>query len=112
MPLALSTGHEVGLAVTAAAFIVFALASAFLFPRFWQDYPGRALLAFIVISLVFFFGMLSAVEVFGAEGGEEHAAAAAFDEGRIGHALAALVKGRLGSCNRASGGGDNITILT
>ena len=75
MPLALSTGHEVGLAVTAAAFIVFALASAFLFPRFWQDYPGRALLAFIVISLVFFVGMLSAVEVFGAEGGEEHAAA-------------------------------------
>ena len=74
MPLALSTGHEVGLAVTAAAFIIFALASSFLFPRFWADYPGRALLAFIVISLVFFVGMLSAVEVFGAESGGEHAA--------------------------------------
>jgi uncharacterized cupredoxin-like copper-binding protein len=75
VPLALSTGHEVGLAVTAAAFIIFALASSFLFPRFWADYPGRALLAFVVVSLVFFFGMLSAVEVFGAESEGEHAAA-------------------------------------
>jgi uncharacterized cupredoxin-like copper-binding protein len=75
VPLALSTGHEVGLAVTAAAFIIFALASAFLFPRFWADYPGRALLAFIVVALVFFVGMLSAVEVFGAESEGEHAAA-------------------------------------
>ena len=75
MPLALSTGHEVGLAVTAAAFIIFARASSFLFPRFWADYPGRALLAFIVVALVFFVGMLSAVEVFGAESEGEHAAA-------------------------------------
>jgi uncharacterized cupredoxin-like copper-binding protein len=74
VPVALSTGHEVGLAVTAAAFIIFALASAFFFPRFWPDYPGRALLAFVVVSLVFFFGMMSAVEVFGAESGGEHAA--------------------------------------
>ena len=78
MPLALSTGHEVGLAVTAAAFIVFALASSFLFPRFRPNYPGGGMLAFVVISLVFFFGMLSAVETFGAEGGEgEHAAESA-----------------------------------
>jgi uncharacterized cupredoxin-like copper-binding protein len=74
VPLALSTGHEVGLAVTAAAFIIFALASSFLFPRFWADYPGRALLAFIVVALAFFVGMLSAVEVFGAESEGEPAA--------------------------------------
>ena len=77
MPLALSTGHEVGLAVTAAAFIIFALASSFLFPRFRPNYPGGGMLAFVVVSLVFFFGMLTAVETFGAEGGEaggEHAA--------------------------------------
>ena len=67
MPLALSTGHEVGLGVTALVFILFALASSFLFPRFRPDYPGRGLLAFIVVAFVFFFGMLSAVEVFGAE---------------------------------------------
>jgi uncharacterized cupredoxin-like copper-binding protein len=70
--LALSTGHEIGLGVTAAVFIAFALASAFLFPRWRPDYPGRGMLAFIVVSFVFFFGMLGAVEVFGAE--EEHAA--------------------------------------
>ncbi len=67
MPLALSTGHEVGLGVTGLVFILFALASSFLFPRFRPDYPGRGLLAFIVIAFVFFFGMLTAVEVFGAE---------------------------------------------
>jgi uncharacterized cupredoxin-like copper-binding protein len=77
VPLALSTGHQVGLAVTAAAFIVFALASSFLFPRFRPQYPGGGLSAFIVIAFVFFFGMLTAVEVFGAEkakGGEATAA--------------------------------------
>ena len=67
MPLALSTGHEVGLAVTGAAFIAFALFSSFLFPRFRPQYPGGGLLAFIVVAFVFFFGMLTAVEVFGAD---------------------------------------------
>ena len=67
MPVALSTGHQVGLGVTALVFILFALASSFLFPRFRPDYPGRGLLAFIVVAFVFFFGMLTAVEVFGAE---------------------------------------------
>ena len=67
MPVALSTGHEIGLGVTGLVFILFALASSFLFPRFRPDYPGRGLLAFIVIAFVFFFGMLTAVEVFGAE---------------------------------------------
>jgi uncharacterized cupredoxin-like copper-binding protein len=74
VPLALSTGHEVGLAVTAAAFIAFALASSFLFPRFRPQYPGGGLPAFIVISFVFFIGMLAAVENFGAESGKSEAA--------------------------------------
>jgi uncharacterized cupredoxin-like copper-binding protein len=67
VPLALSTGHQIGLGVSAAAFIAFALASSFLFPRFRPQYPGGALPAFIVVTFVFFFGMLTAVEVFGAE---------------------------------------------
>ena len=67
MPLALSTGHEIGLGVTGLVFILFALASSFLFPRFRPDYPGRGLLAFIVVAFVFFLAMLTAVEVFGAE---------------------------------------------
>jgi uncharacterized cupredoxin-like copper-binding protein len=77
VPLALSTAHQVGLAVAGAAFIAFALASSFLFPRFNPQFPGRGLPAFIVVSVVFFFGMLTAVEVFGAEEeghGEEAAA--------------------------------------
>jgi mono/diheme cytochrome c family protein len=73
VPLALSTGHQVGLAVTAAVFIAFALASSFLFSRWDPDFPGRGLPAFIVVSFVLFFAMLGAVEVFGVE--EEHAAA-------------------------------------
>jgi uncharacterized cupredoxin-like copper-binding protein len=72
--LALSTGHEVGLAVTAGVFILFALASSFLFPQFRPNYPGRGLPAFIVVCFVFFVGMLTAVERFGAEGGESEAA--------------------------------------
>jgi uncharacterized cupredoxin-like copper-binding protein len=76
VPLALSTGHEVGLGVTALVFILFALASSFLFPRFRPDYPGRGLPAFIVISFIFFFGMLTAVENFGAESKHGEAAAA------------------------------------
>ena len=74
MPLALSTGHEIGLAVTAAALIAFALASSFLFPRFRPQYPGGGLSAFIVICFVFFFGMLAAVENFGAESGHAETA--------------------------------------
>jgi len=76
VPLALSTGHEIGLGVTALVFILFALASSFLFPRFRPDYPGHGLLAFIVVAFVFFFGMLTAVEVFGAESKHGEAAAA------------------------------------
>ena len=73
--LALSTGHKVGIAVVAAAFIAFALASSFLFPRFRPQFPGHALGAFIVVSVVFFVGMLSAVAVFGAEPKEHKEAA-------------------------------------
>jgi uncharacterized cupredoxin-like copper-binding protein len=72
VPLALSTGHQVGLAVTAGVFIAFALASSFLFPRFRPNYPAGGLPAFIVVSFLFFFGMLAAVEVFGVEEEETH----------------------------------------
>jgi uncharacterized cupredoxin-like copper-binding protein len=71
--LALTTGNKVGLAVTAAVFIAFALASSFLFPRFRPNYPGGGLPAFIVVCFVFFFGMLAAVENFGAESKAETA---------------------------------------
>jgi mono/diheme cytochrome c family protein len=65
--LALSTGHAIGLALVAAAFIAFALLSALVIPKRWPQYPGKQLGWFIVATLVFFVAMLTAVEVFGAE---------------------------------------------
>ena len=64
----LSTAHMIGLAVVAAVFIGFALASSFLAPRRWPDFPGEhGLSVFIIVSVVLFLAMLSAVEFFGVE---------------------------------------------
>src|SRR5260370_20266552 len=58
----------IGLALTGGVFIAFALASSFLAPRRWPDYPGKnGLSVFIIVSLVLFGAMLTAVEVFGVE---------------------------------------------
>jgi len=72
--LALSTGHAIGLAVVAGAFIAFALLSALVIPRRWPQFPGKHLGWFIAVTLVFFVAMLSAVELFAAEPSEETAA--------------------------------------
>jgi plastocyanin len=72
--LALSTWHKVGLASAAAVFIVFALASSFLFPRYRPQYPAGRLGWFVVVTLVLFVGMLAAVEIFGRESEEKAAA--------------------------------------
>lgn len=74
MPLALSTGNAVGLAVISGAFIVFALLSALVIPRRWPQYPGARLGWFIAATLVFFVATLGAVEVFAKEEPEEAAA--------------------------------------
>jgi uncharacterized cupredoxin-like copper-binding protein len=72
---ALSTGHKLGLALTAAAWIVLALLVSLVVPRFRPQFPGRrGLPFFLVVSFVFFLGMLGAVEVFGAEPKEKEAA--------------------------------------
>ena len=73
MPLALSTGHAVGLALVAGSFVVFALLSALVIPRRWPQYPGRGLNWFIVGTLVLFVSTLAAVEVFAKEAAEETA---------------------------------------
>jgi uncharacterized cupredoxin-like copper-binding protein len=79
VPLAaLSTGNMIGLGVTAAVFVAFALISSFVAPRRWPDFPGEhGLPVFIIASFVLFAAMLTAVEVFGVEKGEAHAEAAA-----------------------------------
>jgi mono/diheme cytochrome c family protein len=73
--LGLSTGHAVGLAVVAGAFVLFAFASALLVPRRWPDFPGQNLRWFIVATLVLFVATLAAVEVFAKEPKELNEAA-------------------------------------
>jgi hypothetical protein len=65
--LALSALQKTGLALSGAAFVVFALASAIVIPRFRPDFPGRGLRLFVVVSVLFFLGMLSAVIGFASE---------------------------------------------
>src|ERR1700748_3769963 len=72
----LSTSHKIGLVVVAAAFITFALVSSFVLPRRNPDFPGKGLGWYIVVCIVFFLAMVSAVLVFGKERKPEPASAA------------------------------------
>jgi len=80
---ALSTGHAIGLGVVALIFVVFALFSSFIGPRWRPDFPGKGgLRIFIVISFLLFAAMLGAVAVFGAEKTEKVAEAQAVVAGK------------------------------
>jgi len=68
MVFGLSTSHEIGLAVSGAIFIIFALLSSFVFPRFDPNFPGRkGLRWYIPLCFVFFLAMMSSVFYFGQE---------------------------------------------
>lgn len=74
MLLGLTTDQKLGLAGTAAVFIVFSLVCALLIPRYRPDFPGRRGIGlFIVLTGLLTIAMLGAVEVWAIE--EEHAAA-------------------------------------
>jgi cytochrome c553 len=79
MVFALSTGHEIGLAVTGACFIGFALISSFVLPARYPDFPGKYRNLYIVVCVCFFAAMITAVLVFGKE--EPVAASAAAPPG-------------------------------
>lgn len=81
MPLALSTGQMVGLAVFAGIFVAFALASSFLVPRRDPEFPGPRLRLFVVACVVLFLAMMAAVLVFAREDEEEAGAAGAHGGG-------------------------------
>ena len=68
MLLALTTNQELGLAITAAVFIAFALLSALVIPRSQPNFPGRTgLVPFILVTVILTIAMLGAVEVFAKE---------------------------------------------
>jgi uncharacterized cupredoxin-like copper-binding protein len=64
---ALSTGHKIGLLGVAVIFIVFALTSSLLVPRYRPDFPGARKGLFIAGTVVLFVAMLLAVEFFAVE---------------------------------------------
>ncbi len=62
----LSTAHEIGLIVVAAVFVIFALVSSFLVPRYKPDFPGpNGIGVFAVASIVMFLLMVAAINFFG-----------------------------------------------
>ena len=62
----ISTGHEIALIVVAAVFIVFAVASSFLVPRYKPDFPGpNGIGVFAIASIVMFVLMVAAINFFG-----------------------------------------------
>jgi cytochrome c553 len=78
VPLAL-TGYEIGLALTALAFIAFALVVALVIPRSRPAFPTPYLGAFVAVCVVFFVAQLTAVVLL-AEVGEAHDEVAQEDE--------------------------------
>ena len=74
MLLALSANQKLGIALMAGAFVVFALVSSMLIPRYRPDFPARHLGWFIAACALFTVGMLATV-VFVAKETEHEAAA-------------------------------------
>ena len=60
MLLAITNEGKLALGVLAGAFIVFAVLSAFVFPRRNPDFPGNRLGLFIVVACLFFVGTMAA----------------------------------------------------
>ncbi len=70
VPLAM-TGYEIGLLLTALAFIAFALIVALVIPRSRPEFPAPRLGAFTAVCIAFFLAQMTAVVLL-AEVGEAH----------------------------------------
>lgn len=81
MLLAITSEGKLGLGVLAGAFIVFALLSAFYFPRRNPDFPGTRLGLYIAVAALFFLGTMAGVIFFAREEEEAHGAEAAATHG-------------------------------
>jgi mono/diheme cytochrome c family protein len=72
----LSTANKIGLATVGFLFVAFALISSFVLPRRNPDFPGKHLGWFVVVCVVFFVAMISAVIYFDREPSEAAGAGA------------------------------------
>ncbi len=70
----LSTANKIGLATVGLAFVAFALISSFVLPRRNPDFPGKHLGWYVVLCVVFFVAMISAVIYFDREPSDASAA--------------------------------------
>ncbi len=73
---ALATGHKVGILVVAAVFILFALASSFVFPAMRPEFPGRRTGLFVGVTVLLTAGMLATIIALASEPKEMREAAA------------------------------------
>ncbi len=69
----LSAAQKAGIAGMGAGFIVFALASSFLIPRYRPDFPGRRVVPYVVLSACFFGAMMAVIVFVGREKSEARA---------------------------------------
>lgn len=67
MLLGITTEGKIGLGFAAAILLLFAIASAFWFPRRNPDFPGERLGPFIAVTVLLFLGLMAAVIVFAEE---------------------------------------------
>ena len=67
MLLAITNEGKLGLGLLAGAFIVFAILSAFWFPRRSPDFPGNRLGLFVLVTAVLFAGTMAGVVIFAKE---------------------------------------------
>jgi mono/diheme cytochrome c family protein len=72
---ALATSHKVGIALVAAVFVAFALASSFFLPRLRPQFPGPRVGLFVVVAVLITAGMLGTVIALAREPKEKRAAA-------------------------------------
>ena len=75
MLLALSSNQKLGLALAGAAFVVFALVSAMVIPRYRPSFPAGHMGWFIAACVLFTVGMVATVALVAKETGEAEAAA-------------------------------------
>ena len=103
MLVALTTDQKLGLAGTAAVFIVFSLLVALVIPRYRPDFPGRKGVGlFVVVTLLLTVGMLGAVVVFA----KEDEAAEAGGHGETPTGETATEPGPTGTTDEEAPGGD------